>query len=87
MAYEDASILITGGSGFIGKRLIEVLKLERAANIYAICRDEDVEGVRSMRGDLRRYDDVQRAFYESDPALVIHLGAVAPVGWGFRAPR
>jgi len=87
MAYEGASILITGGSGFIGKRLIEDLKATREANIYAICRDEDIEGVRQMRGDLRNYDDVQRAFYESDPALVIHLGAVAPIGWGYRAPR
>ena len=87
MAYESAPILITGGSGFIGKRLVDMLKLERAANIYAICRDEDIEGVKSMRGDLRDYDDVQRAFYESDPALVIHLGAVAPIGWGYRAPR
>ncbi len=87
MAYENAPILITGGSGFIGKRLIEMLKLERTTSLYAICRDEDIEGVKSMRGDLRKYDDVQRAFYESDPALVIHLGAVAPIGWGYRAPR
>jgi CDP-glucose 4,6-dehydratase len=87
MAYEDAPILITGGSGFIGQQLITSLLAERDANLYAICRDEDVKDARVMRGDLRNYDDVQRAFYESDPALVIHLAAVAPVSWSYRAPR
>jgi CDP-glucose 4,6-dehydratase len=81
----DKTILVTGGAGFIGKRFIE--EIQGFYDIFAICRDEDIDGIPQVRGDLRSYDDVQRAIYEADPALVVHLGAVAPVGWSYRAPR
>lgn len=83
----DKTILITGASGFIGKRLIYDIQGMSSSEVFAFCRDEDIEEVRSIRGDLRDYDDVQRAFYESDPSLVVHLAAVAPVGWCYKAPR
>lgn len=89
MDWKSKTIAITGGAGFIGQSLIAALH-SLGVNIYALVRDDDIvnmKRVKQVRGDLRNYEDVERLFYESVPDLLIHLGAVAPIGFGYRAPR
>jgi len=60
-------VLVTGGSGFLGRHLVAVL--ERHG-----CRDVVV--VRKAQHDLTHEPDVQRLFEETKPNVVIHLAAV-----------
>ena len=60
-------VLITGGSGFLGRHVVSAL--ERRG-----CRDVFV--VRKAQYDLTHEPDVQRLFAEHRPNVVIHLAAV-----------
>jgi GDP-L-fucose synthase len=63
----DERFLVTGGSGFLGRRLVQEL------------RDVGVGGVfvpRSRDYDLRTADGIQRALDDGRPEVVIHLAAV-----------
>jgi GDP-L-fucose synthase len=60
-------VLITGGSGFLGRQVVSAF--ERHG-----CRDIIV--VRKAQYDLTREPDVQRLFSEKRPQVVIHLAAV-----------
>ncbi len=73
------SILIIGGTGFIGRRLIPLLA-QRGEEI--VCMDIKPETadyqqfgkqVRVMRGDVSQFDDVMNALYSAKPARVINL--------------
>lgn len=61
------TVMVTGGSGFLGSHLIEDLK----------SRSEDVEVFvpRSDEYDLREKADIRRAFTDSGADTVIHLAA------------
>ncbi len=84
------SILVIGGAGFIGRRLIPLLV---ADNQTVTCMDIDVAGasaafgefgdkVRFVRGDVTAFDDVIGAMMESQAEKVINLsyfiGELAP---------
>ena len=60
-------VLITGGSGFLGRHVVSAF--ERHG-----CRDVFV--VRKAQYDLTREPDVQRLFSEKRPQVVVHLAAV-----------
>jgi GDP-L-fucose synthase len=60
-------VLITGGSGFLGRHVVSAF--ERRG-----CRDVIV--VRKAQYDLTREPDVQRLFSETRPQVVVHLAAV-----------
>jgi GDP-L-fucose synthase len=60
-------VLVTGGNGFLGRRVVEALK-------DAGCRD--VLAPRRAEYDLTREPDVQRLYAELRPQIVIHLAAV-----------
>lgn len=66
---ENARILVTGGSGFLGSHVVE--ELER----HGIDRDRIVIP-RSADYDLVREDSVARMFRETRPDVVVHLAAV-----------
>ena len=57
--------VVTGGAGFLGKRVVERLR-ERGVEPYVPLIEE---------WDLTRADDVERLFAEIKPELVIHLAA------------
>jgi nucleoside-diphosphate-sugar epimerase len=73
------SILIVGGTGFIGRRLIPLLA-QRGEEI--VCMDINPQNadysalgkqVRVMRGDVSQFDDMMNALASSKPSRVINL--------------
>ena len=73
------SILILGGTGFIGRRLVPLLA-KRGEEI--VCMDinpqtadfsEYGKQVRVMRGDVSQFDDVMAAMANAKPERVINL--------------
>src|SRR4051794_41949564 len=73
------SILILGGTGFIGRRLVPLLA-KRGEEI--ICMDINPQTanfsdygkqVRVIRGDVSQFDDVMAAMANAKPSRVINL--------------
>jgi len=62
MELKNKRVLVTGGEGFLGKPLVEMLKKEGA----------DVFVVRRKEYDLRSESAVAKLFADSKPQLVIH---------------
>lgn len=56
-------VLVTGGSGFLGKHLVPMLK----------SREADIFVPRSKNFDLRKEESVDRLFKQYCPEIVIHL--------------
>ena len=89
---DDASILITGGTGSLGKALIEYLLSETKVRRIAIySRDElkqsalrfhfgDDKRLRWFLGDVRDLDRLKRALHGVD--LVVHAAALKQVDTG-----
>jgi UDP-glucose 4-epimerase len=71
-------VLVTGGSGFIGRRLVKAL-LETGAEVTVADRREPAEpGVRPVVGDLRDPSVVARAVTPGTDAI-FHLAAITRV--------
>src|SRR3954464_3898596 len=67
MKLTDKRVLVTGGSGFLGRHVVEALAR------HGCC---DVVVVRKAQRDLTHEPDVKRLFDETRPQVVIHLAAV-----------
>src|ERR671938_174247 len=64
--WPETSVLVTGGAGFLGSRVVEKLKARG-------CRDVCVP--RSRQYNLRERDDIRRAIKDAAPDIIIHLAA------------
>ncbi len=64
--WSNKKIVVTGGAGFLGSRVVAKLKERQVRSIFV---------PRSRDYDLVRYDDVTRLYRNSQPDLVIHLAA------------
>jgi GDP-L-fucose synthase len=64
---ETKRILVTGGSGFLGRHVVDVLERRGCRTVCA---------PRKVHYDLTSEDDVRRAFGDIRPNVVIHLAAV-----------
>jgi len=67
MKIADKRVLVTGGSGFLGRHVVASLRKHG-------CRDVIV--VRKTQHDLTREPDVKRLFDDTKPQVVIHLAAI-----------
>lgn len=93
--WNDRKVLVTGATGLVGGALVPAL-LGRGARVTAFVRDFDpqselvrsgtVKRVTVAGGVLENYADVQRTIVEHEIETVIHLGAQAIVGAGYRSP-
>jgi GDP-L-fucose synthase len=59
--------LVTGGAGFLGRRVVAKLQ-ERGAKSIFVPRSKDY--------DLREKDAIRACLWDADPGIVIHLAAV-----------
>ncbi len=67
MELKGAVVVVTGGSGFLGRRVVAALQERECAAIHS---------PRSAQYDLREKAQVIRLFEETRPDVVIHLAAV-----------
>ena len=65
--WDDTTIMVTGGSGFLGSHLVEDLE-SRSDTV-------DVFIPRSDEYDLRHREEIKQALTDAEPDIVIHLAA------------
>jgi len=65
--WNNRRVLVTGGSGFLGRRVVERLRTSGAGEVFV---------PRSLVYDLREHSAVTRVLADARPDLVIHLAAV-----------
>jgi nucleoside-diphosphate-sugar epimerase len=73
----DNSILVTGGSGFIGAHLVDALMRQDCAVVNLDKAEPSVMGQRShwVQCNILDAEALNRAFQELQPACVVHLAA------------
>lgn len=69
-------ILLTGATGFVGRHTLAALSM-RGAEVVAVARDAGrgpMPGVRWVRGDLTKAEDIARIVNEAEATHLLHLG-------------
>jgi GDP-L-fucose synthase len=76
--WDEKSVVVTGGAGFLGRHLIGKLKKSGCEKIFVPEYD---------KFDLIKKDDITRLYEESRPDIVIHLAAkVGGIGANMKFP-
>lgn len=94
--YKGKRVLVTGHTGFKGSWLCEILKMWGAeVTGYALSAPTDPslfeiagveEGMRSVIGDIRDLEAMERVFQETQPEIVFHLAAQPIVRDSYKDP-
>lgn len=94
--YKGKRVLVTGHTGFKGSWLCEILKMWGAeVTGYALSAPIDPslfeiagveEGMRSVIGDIRDLEAMERVFQETQPEIVFHLAAQPIVRDSYKDP-
>lgn len=63
----DQRIVVTGGAGFLGSRVVKALETRGASQAFV---------PRSAQYDLRKHEAVMRLLRDTEPTLIIHMAAV-----------
>lgn len=69
MIIENERFLVTGGAGFLGRHVCDELRRKGVSN-------DKIFAPRQTQYDLTRFEDVERAYKDFCPTVVIHLAAV-----------
>ena len=67
LALKEKQIVVTGGSGFLGSHLVELLRARGCRKVFI---------PRSSKYDLCKQDAIARMFDDAKPQMIIHLAAV-----------
>jgi len=67
LALKEKQIVVTGGSGFLGSHLVELLRARGCRKVFI---------PRSSKYDLCKQDAIARMFDDAKPQIIIHLAAV-----------
>ena len=73
---KNKKVLITGGSGFLGRELVDrLLKQKRKVKVYDIkeCRNKNVEYIKGDVRDLKKLMEVSK-----DADVIFHLASLVP---------
>lgn len=81
----DGAILITGSSGFVGRRLVRRLRAS-GYRVYETARFDVEEDEDRLHFDLFDKQSILRAFDQAKPAAVIHLAAQSSVAGSASSP-
>ena len=65
--WQDKRVVVTGGSGFLGKAVVRELERKKCPTIFV---------VRKSDYDLREASHIKRLLCDTTPHLIIHLAAV-----------
>ncbi|MEA4871025.1 MAG: CDP-glucose 4,6-dehydratase [Christensenella sp.] len=95
--WQGKRVFLTGHTGFKGAWMSRLLlgagvnltgySLEPPTNpnLFSLCEVE--AGMRSLRGDIRDFERLHRAFEEAAPEIVLHMAAQPIVREGYRHPK
>lgn len=93
--WNDRSVFVTGGTGFLGSSLIVEL-LDRGARVVCLVRDHvhdsalirsgSMDRINVVYGDLNQIDTIERCLGEYEIETVFHLAAQAIVGVANKSP-
>jgi GDP-L-fucose synthase len=64
--WSDVNVMVTGGAGFLGSRVVSKLEERGCRNVFV---------PRSKDYDLRERADIERAIRDAAPDMIIHLAA------------
>lgn len=83
LSWMDKSVLVTGGSGFVGQAMVSrfINQGARVTNLDIAWPNPVIHGTNFTLDlwDLTNYDLIERAIVESRPDAIFHLGAITQV--------
>jgi len=91
---KNKRILLTGGAGFIGSKLCQLLHADNEILIYdSFVRNsiksrefEKKDNIRIVKGDILESNLLNKIFQEFRPQIVVHMAAVAGIDTVIKSP-